>query len=144
MSRADKRLTQRHKSEFLANFKEGRYICAAARKTGVNPSTVWDWRQDDEEFCKAFDAMRILVEQQIIAKLEAEADRRGFSGVVRGIYHKGERVAEEREYSDTLLIFRLKGLSPEKYRERHELSGPGGGAIPVKLVEVELDHSNRS
>jgi hypothetical protein len=37
-----------------------------------------------------------------------------------------------QEYSDTLLIFLLKGLRPEKYRERFEHSGPGkGGAILV-------------
>jgi hypothetical protein len=35
----------------------------------------------------------------------------------------------ELEYSDTLLIFLLKGIRPEKYRERFEHSGPEGGPI---------------
>ena len=53
-------------------------------------------------------------------KLEDEAVRRGVEGVERGIYHNGKRIATECEYSDTLLIFLLKGAMPEKYRERRE------------------------
>jgi len=39
----------------------------------------------------------------------------------------------EREYSDTLLMFLLKGALPKTYRENisQEISGPNGGAIPV-------------
>ncbi len=133
--------TQRHKKEFLENYREGRYICAAARKTGVNPATVWDWRQDDEKFRLAFEAMRIKVEQMIVAKLEAEADRRAMQGVTRGIFFKGLRVADEKEYSDTLLIFRLKGLAPEKYHDRHEVGGLGGGPIPIAIEWVKWDGS---
>ena len=132
--------TQRHKKEFLANYREGRYICAAAKKTGVNASTVWDWRQQDEQFRELFDETRINVERQIVAKLEAEADRRGVTGVVKPVYQGGIQVGEVREYSDTLLIFRLKGLAPDRYRDRVEHSGPEGGPIPIKLVEIVKDY----
>jgi hypothetical protein len=42
-----------------------------------------------------------------------------------------------REYSDTLLIFLLKGARPQKYRDnvRQEVSGPNGAPlIPTKIV----------
>lgn len=113
MSGVHPQITQRHKKEFLENFEAGRYICAAAKKTGVHVSQVWRWRQEDEAFRKLFDETRILAEQHIIAKLEDEADRRGMKS------------------SDTLLIFRLKALAPDKYRERLEHSGPGGGPLEV-------------
>lgn len=38
-------------------------------------------------------------------------------------WHKGQPGGYVREYSDVLLIFLLKGLKPEKYRDRLELKG---------------------
>jgi hypothetical protein len=38
------------------------------------------------------------------------------------------------------MIFRLKALDPNKYRERHELTGPDGGPVLIKEVEVRLSN----
>lgn len=45
-----------------------------------------------------------------------------------------------RAQSDTLIIFLLKGLRPEKYRERYhqEVSAPGGGPVTITEMVVEL------
>jgi hypothetical protein len=61
--------------------------------------------------------------------LEAEADRRAAEGTLRPVFYKGEQCGEIREYSDTLLIFRLKALRPEKYRERSNVAVSGGVTI---------------
>jgi hypothetical protein len=55
------------------------------------------------------------------------------------VFYKGRRVAKVRKYSDTLLIFRLNGLRPEKYKriERHEHTGKDGAPIATK-TEVNL------
>ena len=95
--------------------------------------TVELWRHDDPDF----EAQFAVAAHQYVAKLEQEADRRGVEGISKGIYYKGEKVDVEREYSDTLLIFRLKRLDPA-YRERTEISGPGGGPIVIREVEVRL------
>jgi hypothetical protein len=63
--------------------------------------------------------------------LEAEAWRRAVEGVERPIVSGGKVVTTVREYSDTLLIFLLKGRRPEKYA-RFEVSGANGGPIAVK------------
>ena len=136
--RADKGLTRRHKKEFLENYLEGRYICVAAKKTGINDGTVWLWRRDDAEFRKAFDEARILVEQRIVAKLEAEADRRGVVGTVKPIFQGGQQVGAVREYSDTLLIFRLKGLAPDRYKDRQEQEHKGKIIFEVKDDRNEI------
>lgn len=47
----------------------------------------------------------------------------------------------EHEYSDTLLIFQLKGAKPEKYRERIEHSGPDGGPIQIQAVQDMSDEA---
>ena len=46
------------------------------------------------------------------------------------MYYKGEVVGTIRKYSDTLLIFLLKGALPEVYRERYEISG---GNKPLRV-----------
>ena len=65
--------------------------------------------------------------------LEDEAVRRAKDGVEKPVYQGGKLVGHVQEYSDTLLIFLLKGARPEKYRDRvqQELSGPGGQTIQL-------------
>ncbi len=140
--RADIELTNRHKKEFLANYLEGRYICTAARISGITDTTVWLWRRDDKEFHDAFEQARILVEQKLVAKLEAEADRRAVTGTLKPVYQGKEHVGDIREYSDTLLIFRLKGLAPDKYRERIEQEHKGTINVAIKEVEVVKDYGD--
>lgn len=53
--------------------------------------------------------------------MEAEAWRRGKTGVLKPVYQGGKKVGSVREYSDTLLIFMLKGTRPEKYRDRQQI-----------------------
>ncbi len=58
------------------------------------------------------------------ATLESEANRRAVEGVEKPVgWHRGQPGGYVRDYSDTLLIFLLKGLRPEKYQERLELLG---------------------
>ncbi len=40
------------------------------------------------------------------------------------------------KYSDSLLMFLLRGLRPERYRERTEVTGKDGGPIDNKLEIV--------
>ncbi len=60
--------------------------------------------------------------------LEDEAVRRAKDGVEEPVYQGGKLVGHVQKYSDTLLIFLLKGAKPEKFRERsqHEFSGEDG------------------
>lgn len=89
----------------------------AARAAGVSQTTIYHWRQHDEIFQTAMEkAEKITVEL-----CETEAIRRGKDGYLKPIYHSGTLVGHVREYSDTLLMFLLKGLNPERYVERKEI-----------------------
>jgi len=102
--------------------------------------------------------------------LEAEAVRRAHEGVTKPIFHGGKRAidvvqnpdgsikrdasgkpigipAAVREYSDTLLIFMLKGRNPavfgDRQKQEHSASGDKGITIVVRSVlqpaeEVEI------
>src|SRR3990167_4460043 len=99
----------------------------------IDRRKVYDWRQEDPDFeAELTKAAGIYVE-----KLEAEADRRGVEGIDKGVFYLGDKVATEKQYSDTLLIFRLKALAPDKYRERQEISGQINHVL-IKEVEVRL------
>lgn len=50
--------------------------------------------------------------------LEGEAFRRANEGVQKPIFQKGELKAVLTEYSDPLTMFLLRGLRPDKYRDR--------------------------
>ncbi len=93
----------------------------AAEAVGINRRTLYtpQWR-DDEQFQEALERARLMA----IDVLEDEAHRRAVEGWDEPAgWYKGEAGGVVRRYSDTLLIFRLKGELPQKYAERLELRG---------------------
>lgn len=106
---------------FLSALSEAGVVRYACKAAGVDPSAVYDRRREVPEFAAAWaqaldDAADLL---------ESEAVRRGRDGIVETVVGKNGEVYENTKYSDTLLIFLLKGARPEKYRERFDtkLSG---------------------
>ncbi len=56
--------------------------------------------------------------------LEAEAYRRAVEGVEKPTgWYRGVAGGVVREYSDSLLMFLLKGIRPDKYKDRVEFKG---------------------
>jgi hypothetical protein len=110
-----------------ANIREA---CAAI---GICERTAYYWRASpDPAFAEAMKVAEALA----CDRLEAEARRRAYDGVERPVYQNGRLVGTELVYENTLLMFLLKGMRPEKYRERHEITGAGGG--PVQLARADL------
>lgn len=114
---------------FEALAKTGIVIDACAA-CGYGRTAVYERRKSDTEFAKRWDD---AIEAAIQA-MEREADRRGRDGFEEPLFHAGkpvmvkgadgvERQATTRRHSDTLLIFRLKALRPEMYRERVDMQG---------------------
>lgn len=105
----------------------GGNIARACRAAKVARSTVYDHKKKDPAFAQKWSE---AVEQGI-DELEQEARRRAFSGTEKPVFYKGDVVGHINEYSDTLMIFLLKGNRPEKYKERHEHTGKDGKPIEV-------------
>jgi hypothetical protein len=131
-------ITHPKKRAYLHAFAETGNGVLAAKAAKVCRKTTYNWTQADKEFVAALaDATEMAGD-----RLEAEAWRRAHDGLVRYKFLKnGKPILHpvtkqpyyELEYSDTLLIFLLKGIRPAKYRERQsvEHSGPDGGPIEV-------------
>ena len=111
-----------------------RRSCEAAK---VGRRTVYDHRTRDQDFAHEWDEAL----EEACDLLEEEARRRGVEGVDKPVYHEGVRIETVKHYSDTLLIFLLKGARPAKYRDnhRHEVVGRDGGPIRIRAEDLTDD-----
>lgn len=130
MARKHVKLNAERKEKFLQTLRETANVKEACKLTALSRRVVYVQREKDEEFAKAWEE---AIEDAVDA-LEAEARRRAFKGVKKPVYQGGKRVGYIQEYSDTLLIFLLKGYRPKKYAEFHKLGGEDGGPLKVEVV----------
>ena len=125
VSVAQQTSTATHKDAFLQHYVSTGNIAGACRLTGIGRRTVYHWLEDDQHFKPLFDDAQV----DAADSLEQEARRRALVGTEKPVFQGGRQVGKIREYSDTLLIFLLKGAKPDKYRERFEHTGKDGGPI---------------
>ena len=109
---------QLKKRVMLASMAETGNISEACRRAEIERSTHYRWMEHDEEYALQFRQ----AEQTAIDALEREAWRRAVEGVEEPLVSAGRLVTTVRRYSDTLLIFLLKGARPGKYRDRVDVS----------------------
>lgn len=117
---------------FLAALADTGIICRACEVSGVGRSTVYEWREDP-----AFEARFRLAVDEATERLELEARRRALEGTDKPVYQGGQLVGYIREYSDTLLIFTLKALKPDKYRDNAKVEHSGGIDLQVSVTVAE-------
>lgn len=123
-------LTAKKREAFILALAKTGNVSAACKKAKISRQTVYVHKREDPAFAELWsEAEDIYVEV-----LEAEADRRAKGGTLKPVFYKGEQVGQVREYSDTLLMFRLKALRPDKYRERSDVKHSGGLDLGVKFV----------
>jgi hypothetical protein len=127
------RVTLRKKAIFLGHLAKTGNVTKAAEATGWARRVAYRHRENDPTFAEAWED----AEQQYADLLEREADRRAVEGVDEPRFYEGGVCGHVRKYSDTLLIFRLKALRPDKYRERQEISG--NPESPLRLLLERID-----
>lgn len=119
------------KPAFLAALRDYGVVRYAAEQARVAFKTAYRHRDEDEAFRLAWQEAL----EEAADLLELEARRRGKDGVDKPVYHEGVKIDTIKQYSDTLLIFLLKGARPQKYRDnhRHEVVGKDGGPVQVHV-----------
>lgn len=127
--------TKQRENRFLNSLRTGASTYVAAEAAGIARTTAYQWRDADPAFRQAWeDAVNAGTDL-----LEQEAWRRAHDGNTEPVYHRGEIVGHVRKYSDALTMFLLKGRRPEKYNDRKEITGAGGGPLQVDSVsDLEL------
>ena len=113
--------TVSRKREFIKAFAELGYALKACKAVGITPKQYEHWRKRDPNFREHVE----IAKTGTVERLEIECDRRATEGVEKKLYNTGNAIydpetgkhAVERTYSDALLMFRLKALKPDVYRE---------------------------
>lgn len=120
---------------YLRTLTETGTLTHSARAAKISPMTVYAWREHDTAF--------LVAEQQakdaFADNLEKEAVRRAWHGTLKPVYQAGIRVGYIRQHSDTLLIFMLKAVRPDKYRERVDVSFMAKEAAGKLAEQMGLD-----
>lgn len=114
------------KRRFLAAFARCGCIVQAAKDAGIHFTSHYNWLKNDPDYTEAFNRARGIAGD--IA--EGEIYRRAFLGFDHPVIYEGKITTTYKDFSDTLAMFWLKGLKPERYRENVNLSGNVG--LPVE------------
>jgi len=141
------KFTAKTRGDLIRNIADyGGNITKACEEVGIQRRTFYQWMKKKG---KTADRFRKLVEQAKkvgVEALEDEARRRGMDGYNKPVFYQGAECGVIREYSDTLLIFLIKGHK-KMYVDRHEVTGPNGKPIQyqgkVLNVSVNLSHLTR-
>jgi hypothetical protein len=143
------------KAAFLRVFMDTASITRACEIVGMNRERHYTWLEKDPDYKARF----AVAVDRAADRLEDEGVRRAKRGTEKWVMYKGqpcydvkrdangEPIRDKdgrfeldmrkplviREYSDVLLMFMLKGLRPDKYRDnwKGEITGPGGGPLQV-------------
>jgi len=129
------------KAKFLKALCEFGNVTLAAKTAGLHRQNLYKLRSEDPDFAQAWaEAAEIGV-----AALEDEARRRAFEGWDEPVWHQGQQCGVVRKYSDTLLIFLLKGGMPEKYRENQRIdhTSSDGSMTPAAPVALNISFTNQ-
>lgn len=108
------KLTPEKRAKFLEKVKEFASVTKACEAVAISRTAIYELKGKDPEFAEQMELAQDVGTQ----RLEDEAVRRAYEGYDDPVYYQGERVDVVRKYSDTLLIFLLKGRAPEKYSDR--------------------------
>lgn len=102
----------------------------------IDRSVCYDYYAKNKRFAKAWDdAVEVAG-----SLLEAEARRRARNGVDEPVFYLGNECGLIRKYSDSLLMFLLKGIYPKKYRENYNvaLGNPDGSKLELAPQQAVL------
>lgn len=127
------------KKRFLIAFSQTGVIQHAVRQVGISREVVTKWRKTDPKFAEDFQSAY----EDSTERMEAEVVRRAVDGWQRPVYQKGFLCGYVTEFSDTLLMFKLRARKPQVYRDNATVEHAGkigvthGGQVAVTVTIQE-------
>ena len=121
-----------NKKRFLLNYAQNGNITRSAELTGISRRTVdCEW-YNDPDFQEEFKRASLT----FMDRLALVADHRAVEGIDKPIVWRGDVTGHYKEYSDNLLMFRMKKLDPS-YRDGPQVN-INNNNIEVRTIEVRL------
>jgi hypothetical protein len=117
---------------FLEAYAQTFSVVRAAEAAEVSPSSHYRWYHKLANYRAAFEKRKQLGGQW----LETECLTRAGEGWLEPIYYQGAECGQVRRFDSGLAQFLLRGLLPEKYGSKTEISGPQGAPVQAKIEVV--------
>ena len=133
-------VTPEKKREFIEHFRETGNVTKSARALEMTRQTVYSWINEDEQFKEEFEN----AQEEALDLMEAECKRRAEDGCLKPVFYQGMKCGEILEYSDTLMMFFLKGNRPEKYKDRGEIEHKGNVLFSVVYENRPVEEDNEA
>jgi hypothetical protein len=128
-------ITPSQQDLFLQAYRTHGLFTKAAQAAGVTKGQI-------EKYCQAqtADAEQFQINVQEAAAqwadtIEAEITRRAITGIDKDIYYKGEWIATEKQYSDTLLLKLAEVRNPD-FAKAKDVAPP---AITIQINTFQPD-----
>lgn len=134
----DPRSRKKRQEVFLFNLEKWANITQACRVSKLSRRTIYNWIDSDAVFKVEYDqSLKIAIDV-----LEDEAKRRAYNGTKEPIYQSGKKVGTVTRYSDTLMIFLLKNLKKDTYKDvvHQQVSAPDGGPVQSETKTVIISN----
>lgn len=124
---------------FFAELAKHGLVATAAKTAQLDRSNMYKLKDKDLEFAARWAAALDLFADS----LEAAAYARAVAGFKKGVWHQGQQVGEEIQYSDSLLLAMLKAKRKREYGDssKVELTGADGGPVKVEESPTEIARS---
>lgn len=128
----DRRTTGQRQSAFLETFAETCNIWQAAKRAGIGRTTHYRWLVEDQAYVGEFDKVQRAAGEHV----ESTAVSRATDGWLEPVHYQGRVCGHVRRFSDGLAQFLLRGLLPDKYGNKTEISGPQGEPVQAKIEVI--------
>jgi hypothetical protein len=127
--------TPAKQTAFIEALADTACIVEAAARVGMSAESAYRLRRHAgaTAFVNAWDGAL----EHAVQRLVDTAFARVIHGVPRAVFHKGEKVGEQRVYSDQLLTFLLRYHDPNRYGN---LSGITNYVFPRFLTPLARSH----
>lgn len=142
-------ISHKKKILFLQAMRRYGTVLAACRAVGIARRTHYDWfgQRDKKtgeltEEAKHYQLAFRDAQEDVADNLERAAMQRAVKGQWEPVVSKGRVVTHVKRYSDTLLIFLLKGNKPEKYHDRVESKVEHEVTLKFLLAEAQQIERN--
>ena len=128
----DPRSVKQRQQDFLTAYADSLNLVRAAEVAKIDRTCHYRWYRKNGQYAEAFKKCKEIAGQY----LETEAITRAGEGWEEDIFYQGAPCGKVRRYDSGLMQFLLRGLMPEKYGARQEISGPQGAPVPAKIEVV--------
>src|SRR2546422_1875861 len=128
----DARSTNEKMHAMVKAYAETCNVVRSASLAGITRRTHYRWLEKCPRYAAVFQKTRLAAAEY----LESECVDRATRGWLEPVFYQGAKCGTVRRFDGGLAQFLLRGMMPEKYGAKTEISGPQGQPVQAKIEVV--------